>query len=452
MKPRKFYKVILTVLIITASIFAIAIIGTSAEGDTPVIRTKNIAISDKIQALYAVEITDTITENNTTLSVYDVFPDETTAPIWSGYGTKELIKSFDKEYIVFRTNRIPLYNMAQEFYIQAVSGDKKSEVMTYSVAEYLFERLYKNDFISKTEADGDDYSRRLMYEDLVSIGASSHSVFSGKDSVTEKSIIDRIYIHISGGTINGKNELVVDKDSTLTIEVPGASTPSFEITCYSDGIKTTQTKETSEIIAGAHTLLKLTDPYKYYFDGDTLPSEFVLYSTGASLGVSEGKFKMVTENVFSGFRVKNPLCEAKDGATKYIVECDMSISYNDQENHKNGTSDHYNLFFGRHATALSIPLYARNGEAYFWNGTTGTKVLAAEFGKEFTLRAEVTPNAESGAVIELFINGESVYTKTTTFTYGISTLNASNDYAFVVESNTGLNSVMTIDNLKFIKE
>ena len=128
---------------LTIVVSAACVTSFAAEEETrDVTIIKNIAVSDKIQGMYAIPVADGIAEDNTVLNVYDKNPaEEGAAVVWSGKGTKTAIQQFDgREFIVFYTNRVALYEIANIYYIQAEIDGVKTQVESYSVAEYLFER------------------------------------------------------------------------------------------------------------------------------------------------------------------------------------------------------------------------------------------------------------------------------------------------------------------------
>jgi hypothetical protein len=142
MKNLKIFALVLTLaLLITAAVCTTAFAANEAEA--PVIVSKNLSYEDNTHLYYAVKATAGVTAQNTTL---DVYADEacTKALATDIAGNLETLEALGGgEYIVFRTPGIAAKHITNNVYVQAVTTDGgKSEVVKYSVAEYLYERLY----------------------------------------------------------------------------------------------------------------------------------------------------------------------------------------------------------------------------------------------------------------------------------------------------------------------
>ncbi len=85
---------------------------------------------------------------------------------------------------VFKTAGVAPKELNKAQYVRAVVGDAASEIKSASVEDYLNIRLYKNGFAAKTAADGEDYTRRNLYFQLLKYGSSAQALFDG--SATDK--------------------------------------------------------------------------------------------------------------------------------------------------------------------------------------------------------------------------------------------------------------------------
>ena len=331
-KSTKIFSILLVSLITLVSVLCVTSFATEAEATLDVTLKKNISITDKIQAMYAVKADENITVDNTTLTVYDRDPAEVGAvTMWEGKGVSENLVQFGGEsYIVFYTNRVALFEMAEIFYVQLESNGVKSAVESYSVAEYLFDRLYKDGFVNKTNEDGENYDRKMFYEGLVQTGAAAHAVLTHN---VEKSIADLAYVYVDGATLaDGSVKAVVDKGNSVELGTLPAGY-KWAITSYTNGAaETVETKE-STLTLDANKVVTLVsdlyytnpaypDSYKYSYDEytelstDNLVLQNPNYNDGIS--VTNGTVSLYNRQ----FALKN---SGATTGTTYIFETNLYI-------------------------------------------------------------------------------------------------------------------------------
>ena len=80
----------------------------------------------------------------------------------------------------FATTGVAPKALGKVAYATVYTGDAPAENAvwkSYSVAEYLYARLHKNGFVNKTEADGKDYNRKLLYQNLLEYAANAQVIF-----------------------------------------------------------------------------------------------------------------------------------------------------------------------------------------------------------------------------------------------------------------------------------
>ena len=205
MKTQKALKIL--ILAFTAAVLAIgfcfAASATEEASELSVsIIKKNVSYSDYVKVLFAVD--DTNAGGNEIELLY-YFEDPTVNPNAEvKYGAV-----YDRGYTDDNGNNFPAFYSAgfpakeigNKVYARAhiVGTDVYSEVVRYSVVEYLLERLYVD------KATGD---KKALYEDLLSYGASAQKVLINgnsdpADDIT-KFITDYVLVGIEGGTLDGK--------------------------------------------------------------------------------------------------------------------------------------------------------------------------------------------------------------------------------------------------------
>ena len=460
---------------LTIVVSAACVTSFAAEEETrDVTIIKNIAVSDKIQGMYAIPVADGITEDNTVLNVYDKNPaEEGAAVVWSGKGTKTAIQQFDgREFIVFYTNRVALYEIANVYYIQAEIDGVKSQVESYSVAEYLFERLYKDDFVNKASSDSTDYSRKLFYEGLVKTGAGAHKAITND---APKSIEDYVYVYVKEGTLaNGSSSAMLNKGEKVTLIHSNSATKwdvvSYDINntaAYSSTTESTFTLTSSTVFAAP-------DPYVYTFDegfGDTAdaaPFMFASnYNSGSTGGNNQIKFDggamhFVTTDQKQALRVSNPMCETKPGATKFVMEGDFTFNILDADSHAAGGLVYYDMHVGNSPLAsANIPnrliFYVEGGSYNYVRIGNSRNYIVGGLGEKLHIRYEITAGDASTSTpcnYKVIVNGVEVYNGNShsgSYTAGISSFGNYYAFEFIPKGGTP-NCEIVIDNLKFSKE
>lgn len=101
----------------------------------------------------------------------------------------------DKTYPAFAIDGVALKELGNVVYATAYTGDAPAEDakwVTYSAAEYFYSRLYKDGFVNKTEADGKDNNRKLLYQSMLESGKQAQIVL---DHNTDKLVTEYNYVY-----------------------------------------------------------------------------------------------------------------------------------------------------------------------------------------------------------------------------------------------------------------
>ncbi|MBQ8583421.1 MAG: hypothetical protein IJ488_02280 [Clostridia bacterium] len=165
MKNRKLSKICLLTIALAMLITAIVGISVHAEDapEAPEIVSKNVSYEGALHLYYAIPVTDAVTADNTVVKVYKTNPDtDASAELIGTYsGEEEYITMLGGNFIVVRTGGVPAKNIADYAYAQPVSGGVVGKAVRYSVAEYLYERLYVAD--NATDVQKKLYNSTLQY-------------------------------------------------------------------------------------------------------------------------------------------------------------------------------------------------------------------------------------------------------------------------------------------------
>ncbi len=381
MKNNKFFKFSLLILSLALVIGAVFAISASAnEGESkPEIISQNIACEGDFHLMYAVDA-NTVKSGSVTLNVYSSYPDGNTAPIWSGTDTTaEEIEKIGSVY-VFKTSGIAAADMAKNFYIQAVDGEGEDavsgNVMRYSVAEYLYEKLCDPDLTPEWES---------LINSIIAFGDNAQIVF-GKMNAEEHDLISELrYVVVAGGTLDGfttgvypvgksitpysetvsswdatvsgvKNEFVSKENGVASFTVPETAVKvSFTATTGSSGgssgNESTKVAETFNDYSAGDDISSVDGIIK---PTTTSPGEFATdIERGTYVSIAPASKAIAAELFKNGAEVEN--------ATAYEVSFDLKINLGDRETKTNTCIDLRFRTTSSNTLIHKVTLYGRCG-------------------------------------------------------------------------------------------
>ncbi|MBO5009230.1 MAG: hypothetical protein J6D20_00800 [Clostridia bacterium] len=217
MKNSKFSKICLWTL--AFALLLTAFVGISVQADetstAPVIESKNVSYEGALHLYYAIPVTENVKAANTVVNVYKTNPDTDASAelIGTFSGSERYIEVLGGNYIEIRTQGISAKNIADYVYAQPVSGGVAGKVTRYSVAEYLYERLYISE-------DSTPLQKKL-YNSTLQYGIDAQAVLAP----TATPIADYNYVYAKDSTIDAEGN-----NSGLYLD--GAS---LALTCTADG-------------------------------------------------------------------------------------------------------------------------------------------------------------------------------------------------------------------------
>ena len=178
MKKSKFLKILAPIValgLLIGALFTVSASATTDEGaadaKAPEIISMNVEYGSELYLYYAVDKGDA--EGTPKLEVLSD-AEGTEIEYTVTYYTTETVH--DKECYVFKTKGVAPKELNKAQYVRAVVGEEASEIKAASVELYLNTRLYKNGFAAKTAADGEDYTRRNLYYQLLKYGNSAQKL------------------------------------------------------------------------------------------------------------------------------------------------------------------------------------------------------------------------------------------------------------------------------------
>ncbi len=294
MKKGKNLKIFALLVVLALTLGAIFAVSSFAEGQakTPKIIAKNIEYGGNFAMMFAVDPA-TVEAGEVTLKMYK--SDKTTlVGTYTKSAAEDMYPDDDTKNdaaFIFTTKGVPAKDMANVYYVQAEdSAGNKSEMLAYSVLEYMLESLYG-------PYKSDDADQRALYEAVLEMGAKAQTVLINNktDDPTQKVNLttDYAYVNVTGGTLeNGKTTAVVLSGSQITVTPEGANT-AWNVTGVDETIESvegntvTVTKHCT-ISPAAASVEDVYDPDSYHFNDIDMST--VADKTAAGSGVYLGEY------------------------------------------------------------------------------------------------------------------------------------------------------------------
>ncbi len=241
----RFTRVLMLILVLSVALAAVLVIVASADesdGGTegsntettyvPQIVSKNLSYAEYLYMYFAVPYSNMPAGATLKLNLYSVVPTEGVEPVHTATSFEiQTIKSIGADpadlYCVFVSQGIPAHAMGDYIYAQPVLTNGEAvttgAVEKYSVAEYLYDRLYTHDFISKTEADKEDFDRKELYISLLEYGAAAQIHFAEKGT-TPTPVTELVYYNFKEARVSD-NSGFATAGETATIAHDGTAHP-----------------------------------------------------------------------------------------------------------------------------------------------------------------------------------------------------------------------------------
>ena len=282
------------------------------------ILSKNAEYGSKTYLYYAVPVSDILVEDqaygNVWLNVYNA--DGSLA--FKQYPEAELVKVWGEACFIFKTHGVPAkeLNTVEKVEVETASG-KKSAIESYSVEEYLYERLYKEDFAAKTEADGKDYIRRNLYYNLLKYGAIAQQLLApdAEDKIGGVSYVNADAATASLGRFEEPTKVVLRHDVT---KIPASSTfLGWEYALYDEFgelIESGYAADGSSVVVDGYAVFEpvyetVNHNYNTFDDGSygNVTTQIVGNSTHESIGtygIVDGKYQITKSLTYNELKAK----------------------------------------------------------------------------------------------------------------------------------------------------
>ena len=228
MNKTKLIKILGLILVVASLAVAALAVSSFAEDEVrPEIIAQNVAYEGDFALMFAVDASTA----QSPVSLY-LYTEEPTADsvVHKKYVAEKVTAAsgnLEKDSYIFKTEGVAAKDMADVFYVQAIDANgKKSDVVRYSVGEYLYERLATEGI---TEAQENLYYQTLIF------GAAAQAVLA--PSTTP--ITSYRYVQVKGGLLSdGYNSGIYPIGTEITPVGDGVYT--WDVYSYADDKTLTQ--------------------------------------------------------------------------------------------------------------------------------------------------------------------------------------------------------------------
>lgn len=280
-KHTKIALLLLSLVLAVGTLFGItAMAEESGDGAVDVL-AYNVVYGDRVQLAFAV---DADVSEAASVEVVYYMEDPVANPEATAYkatlidtAVKENVYTYEKEGVtytcpVYITAGIPVKDIGDVVYAEAhtVGGTVEApSYVSYSVAEYLYARLYKDGFANKTEADGDDFDRKELYEQFLLYAAKAQTVLVNnklEDGAEPETLVtDLTYVSVVDGTLKGGVDGVIKLgDDGYLVDAPvftgtapaGQFFKYWNITTYEGGVANSRSAiaDSKNLMIDTHTV------------------------------------------------------------------------------------------------------------------------------------------------------------------------------------------------------
>ena len=393
----KLTKILVPVLALALLLGAMIGVSASASGEptTPEIASMNVEYSSQLYLYYAVPVIDDNGDGENDDVVLNVYSDaECQELLYSVSGTVETIAALGGgSYYVYNTSGVAAKELNTCEYVQAVNTETgaKSEVVEYSVEQYLYTKLYDEGYALMTEDDGKEYIRRTLYYDLLKYGSTAQQLFTPE--ATDK-IADDNYVKVVDAIAKG-GEIAIGE--SIALEYAGSKAcygwnyDSFD--AFGNLLSTKKVGDGSVIkVEGCAIATPILENDYNAITFDTLPSTSVFTGPATSdvvitSEVSDGKYLVEDTGTSAGVSLATKRTYTEADADVAIYQATVNIS---KLANSDGTSIEFYISVYGGSTGSAYRVYW----AYFKGASTSD---GAVINLDTEYKQEVSADAETGA-------------------------------------------------------
>ncbi|MBO5316720.1 MAG: hypothetical protein J6B48_09880 [Clostridia bacterium] len=482
MKTNNLKKIFLAVLSFALLVGAVIGITASAENDSKVdFYAQTIIHNDRIAIAYAPKID--ISSGEAAISDLKVEYKIGESGEWKNALkraetlTVENEDGTSAEYPIYATEGMPAQDFTETVYAVAYTGDTRPvDVETYSVMQFLYTKLFKDNYIRNTNPTQRGYVYKELYLSLIDYAEKAQIAIDNFDGGKNETLItDYHMIVVDGGTIDDTGlESVISTQDTVTLKYSGelaaGATCTWSITTYDENgngmvteaengveipvpgnmvcsasvfVPTTYTKGSGKYYSGNYTGKEIS------FDNGESAIQFKTGSlapvgeiVGADDKYSYADFSSITSNLNTTLTFNTPSATDKS----FIMEFDAMFEGVD------GTFGYIMLadkINGGDVQGARSSVYLSGSDGKISIHSSNHTILAGENisvkqGEWHNFRFEYNYIADAKLIlVKLYIDNEW---QCDFYTNGTST-ETNSSYRALIYANKGLSSKLSLDNI-----
>ncbi len=469
-----------SLLLLVCSVFVIA-----ASAEEPVsgryeIIAKNVTFGDKTYISFAVDCSVESASDITVEYYYENSPEKVYRASYNpdfSYSDKNGTEdtSDDLVYPTFMTVGFAPQDYTERICAVAYSGDFQptdESYITYSVAEYVYSRLYKHGYINKTDKRADFYLDMLDFAESAQIlldnSPENNPSYDPENPETLITEYRYVFTELDGARINGESDSVLLKyGSSVSLTAPELDGNGSPFVCWQlldaksgELIDTVGNNEvfplTSHVKAVAvygEAVSEGRGSGKYASDGATLTFDDLNFDSSLAYpGEGDGYIEIAKDDNDYALRFSAEELSTTTGFNVPLIsadiDCAIAVEFDVLIKSAAFTRDDGFLFdFGNDESGrgnlLTNILFLHNSgrNLYFASGDNTLVSAALNLGDWYTVRIELS-GTEAGDTAEIFINGKSVHTLSLDRSVAEATV-----FTFFTYNNKGFIGEMYFDNI-----
>ena len=215
MSIKKVLSIIFAFTLVMAAVLALNVSATTSEEELPKIYSKNISYEGDFKFVVAIPTSEI--EETVTFTVSD--GDNTT----NNTSAKENLKTETiygvNCYIIKSQKSVSQKDMAKEYSLTITVDGKTSLPIKYSVAEYLYERLFEDSIIDSDEGTV-DYERRALYLSTLEFGKNAEQILYNRNDNPDDDVLvhgdELCFTNLAGeaGVYESGDKILLENDVT----------------------------------------------------------------------------------------------------------------------------------------------------------------------------------------------------------------------------------------------
>ena len=467
--------IVLSVVLLIASTFALLASATDSEEGHYSIIAKNVIFGEKTHIVFAVNTEIENADNikvayfyeNSPEKIYhaEYYPD---FPYTDKNGTEDT--SDDVRCPAYITHGFAPNNYTDKIYAVAYVGDSipTSGHTEYSIAEYLYSKLYRDGYVAKTD------KRAALYKSMLEFSGNAQEVLDNDpinnpfyDENNPETLITEyriVYTSLDGATVNGKDKSTLVKfGESVKLLAPEADSEglpfdswqlydaekgnlikvvengeAFTVTAHIKAVAQYKEKISVGRGSGKYADNQFTNTFDNGVD-NIIGSDSSVYDCSIDNNMAATIFAEDNSQAY-GFNVS--LDGLQDEAS-IVVEFDFMVESAEFDSRNDG----FRFRFGNDIEKVGafngvyLSLNKNDGKIILKDNNSNIAITSLTLGSWYTIRL-VIHGTDSGSAYDVYVNGEIVYSS-----FLNDNLSAASVFSFTTFSKSNFIGTIYFDNI-----